>query len=246
VAQSPVLPPDLSPATKLKVQISIVETCRYYLAGFSKSQIIEEVYPPPTPPDIASKLYDATAGTIGEVTCTNPQTGESFTPTAWNAAAAFGIKPGPLSSISFSRTQATCEPMMAYVDGDYEKCVKSASLGADAFGRHAFYQFNMIANQRLGREDAANEAIAAAVNGTQLSQWHYYLALLTAGELDPEELVEKAPDSSHRHQVRCFQGARALTLGENEKAKAILTVAKLLPTDFVTEMMIVDADLGRC
>ncbi len=244
VAQPFLLPNDASPETKRNLQTSIMETCRYHLAGFSKLQIIEEVFPQASS-DTASRLYDLVVGTMGEVSLTDPKSGESFTPAVWDASSVFEIKPG-FRSIDFARMGALCKPMMAYVEGDYKTCMESARFGADAFGRHGFYQFNIIAAQRLGRQDVANEAIIAAKNGTQISRWHFYLALVTAGEQNPEDLEKKAPDSSSRHQVRCFQGARALTIGEKEKAKAVLTTAQWIPTDFVTEKMIVEADLKRC
>jgi len=244
VAIATPLSQDWKPAAVRKLQIWIIEIARYHFAGFSESQILDECCPTPEAREFNTKLYETVVHTLANVSLTDSATGEQFVPVVRDVRALF--EDSRDFSIDHARTSSVMKPCMAFVESDYDTCATFGAYGAAAFGRHLFYQMNIIGNFRIGRQEEAEIAGCAAQNGLQISPWHRKLADLTLGNVTAADLFVLANDDGRRFQVRCFEGLRAYTNGDKENARRILSAAIAMPNNLPMEFLIAKADLDRC
>jgi len=228
-----------SPAGFRNVQICMIEVIRYYLAGFSKDQILEDCSS-----SNAGQIYDMVAELIPKYVLEDEKSGDRFTVATWDACSALGL--GREISIDAARTLATAKPVMAFVDGDYNTCALAGVQGAAAFGRHIFYQMSIIGNIRMGKLDDASLAYKAANTALEFSSpWHSQLIDLTCGQILAKQLISSANDNDKKFQVSCFEGLRAFSSEDMEYANRILSSAATKPNDLPIELMLVTADLDR-
>ncbi len=232
-----------SPAALRRLQTQVIEIGRYHLAGFSKDQILEECCSTPEAREFSEGLYTHVVELVSQLMLNDPATGEVSTPSLGDACALLEVPRD--RSIDHARMGALAKPMMAFVKGDYDTCAVFGGYGAAAFGRHLYYQLNIIGNFRRGRDEEARIAGCAAQNGLQISSWHGQLAELTLGKVKAADLLAQAKDNSMRFQVNCFEGLRLFTNGDKGSARHTLTVCEAIPCDLL-EKALVRADLERC
>jgi len=227
---------------KARAQRNIINVLRSYLAGFSKQDIIQDMFTEATKEAIRTFL-DEIVELVPVMRLTDPATGERYAPEVWNVRTALGL---PLNvGVQEAELEAIAKAVVCFKEGDYDECARVSSEGCPAFGKHIFHQLCLISYLRLGRLDAAGEAFDGAKISLQHTPWHLSLAKLTFGQASWLEVLKESRDENSLFQARIFDGFRDFTEGRPALARQKLTLAKTMAQDLPFEYSMLLAELDR-
>ena len=110
--------------------------------------------------------------------------------------------------------------LTAFITRDYDSCARQAWELLTAKPSHEVFQLMLISLQRFDKPDDVQMLAPIALEAAAHLPWYTALLRLTLGEVQLREVLALARNEVDRSQAHYYAGARLLTFGQHDDARA--------------------------